>query len=76
MPYKKEYYYKNGNNYYLVNYVQITDNTKTDKPKIIAPQFDCRGISYYEYLGYEKASSLKKGNVYYVDNGKISIYNR
>jgi len=37
MPYKKEYYYKDGNNYYLVNYVQITDNTKTDKPTIIAP---------------------------------------
>lgn len=65
MPYKKEYYYKDGNNYYLTNYIQIVDNTKTDKPTIIAPQFDCRGISYYEYLGYEKSSSLKKGNTYY-----------
>jgi hypothetical protein len=37
MPYKKEYYYKNGNNYYLTNYVEIQDKTKEGNPTIIAP---------------------------------------
>jgi len=37
MPYKKEYYYKNGNNYFLTAYIEIIDETKLEKPTIIAP---------------------------------------
>lgn len=75
MPYKKEYYYKNGNNYFLTAYIEIIDETKLEKPTIIAPQFNyISGISYYEYLGYEKSASLKKGQTYYTQ-GK-EIYNQ
>ena len=76
MPYKKEYYYKDNNGKYnLCKYVYITDETKIEKPTIFAPQFDyIKGISYYEYLGYEKSTSLKKGQTYYTQ-GK-EVYNQ
>lgn len=72
LPYKKQYYYKQNNEYRpLLNYDTIVDYSKLDQPTIVAPRFDWKNnIVYYEYLGYEKSSSLKKGETYYIQGGE------
>lgn len=75
LPYKKEYYYKNGNEYFLCEYDSIIDYSKLDQPTIVAPRFEWKNnTTYYENLGFEKSSSLKKGNTYYLQ--KEEIYNK